>query len=186
MSPWLSYNICKCKKCARGVIHDSFDCNAQFFTYCIGCHQFIWKLTTILLVTILVAQGLLFGWSSAAAVCNNEEINGHHGHSSVRHCKHSNLKTFKNMIPASASHFPTENDYYVATPPPPMKQRELPKNPYADYEEYYSRPWTILFFFLKMFFKHVVQKTQQKIKKFNQNFPNYYLFWGYYVYWEIG
>ncbi len=116
-----------------------FNLMSEFLLIFIGCQHLFFNFKAFFMVIILIAQGLLFTLSSGAAVCNNGAVKGHGG-SSPHHCKHSNfLESSEKIIPVASSLSPVENDYYVATPPPPMKQRVLPKNPYADYVEYYSR-----------------------------------------------
>lgn len=80
----------------------------------------------------------MFCRTSGAALCSKRrEITGLDN--SASRCEHLNTKMLKNVEKnkVKTTRFPSRTHYEV-TLPPPLKQRELPKNPYADYEAYYN------------------------------------------------
>lgn len=72
--------------------------------------------------------GLLVGWSSEASVYKEPSSNSR---KDSRPKISSNIETVKT--------YTSSEPFYMSTPQPPTQQRELPKNPYADYVDYYSR-----------------------------------------------
>lgn len=109
----------------------------KFLSYdvCAG-YQPSFRCNACLLLTILIICGL-FCWSSGAAVCSKDRgKKGHNGNSGPR-CKHFHLRDSDQSEDSWGTSLPSK-PHYRATPPPPMKTRELPKNPYAEYEAYYN------------------------------------------------
>lgn len=95
----------------------------------------------MLAAAILLVLGTFLSHCYAAALCESH----HHHH---RRCRHVNplKETLLINEQPRAIHQPSTNDYYTfpkdhynnPTPPPPMmKERPRPKNPYADYVDYY-------------------------------------------------
>lgn len=89
---------------------------------------------------IVIIQGTLTSLSFGAAVCSKQTFSGAVGsHGSEHRCKHLKLKTDGSETGNLRARHLSSKPHYISTPSPPIKTRELPKNPYADYVDYYSQ-----------------------------------------------
>ncbi|KAK4009827.1 hypothetical protein OUZ56_018973 [Daphnia magna] len=80
------------------------------------------------LLTTAMILCLQLGWGSEAIIYSGRSPGNRRDSASETLSGDEKLQTLISLEP-----------YYMSTPQPPLQRRELPKNPYADYVDYYSR-----------------------------------------------